>query len=113
MFFPGDGEQLLQDLTIFFSGDLNPVASKAQKKVPVPDGLDLDAWINEPVVSESEDSEEDQEETAEVCIKATGFGETFDLSKHPQGTEVKAITYSAMQINENPNFAEVFVIIDI
>ena len=46
-------------------------------------------------------------------IEAMGFGETFDLQKHPQGTEVKAITYSAMQINENPNFAEVFVIIDI
>jgi AP-3 complex subunit delta-1 len=24
------------------------VAPKAQKKVPVPEGLDLDAWINEP-----------------------------------------------------------------
>ena len=49
----------------------------------------------------------------EITIKANGFGETFDLSKHPQGTEVKAITYSAMQINEKPNFCEVFVIIDI
>jgi SHS2 domain-containing protein len=35
------------------------------------------------------------------------------LGKHPQGTEVKAITYSAMQINERENFAEVFLIIDI
>ncbi|RWS10202.1 hypothetical protein B4U79_04055 [Dinothrombium tinctorium] len=42
-------------------------------------------------------------------IKARGYGETFDLDKHPQGTEVKAITYSAMQIHEK----EVFVIIDI
>ena len=45
--------------------------------------------------------------------KAVGYGETFDLDKHPQGTEVKAITYSAMQIREAPNFCEVFVIIDI
>jgi len=29
------------------------------------------------------------------------------------GTEVKAITYSAMQINETPGDAEVFVIVDI
>lgn len=48
-----------------------------------------------------------------IEIESIGFGETFDLGKHPQGTEVKAITYSAMQVNENPNFAEVFVIIDI
>jgi len=48
-----------------------------------------------------------------VKIEANGFGETFDLGKHPQGTEVKAITYSAMQIHEKDNFAEVFVIIDI
>lgn len=31
-------------------------------------------------------------------ITAVGRGEPFDLSKHPQGTEVKAITYCAMQI---------------
>ena len=58
-------------------------------------------------VSEESDSE------GVVTIKARGFGETFDLEKHPQGTEVKAITYSAMQIREKEGFAEVFVIIDI
>ena len=26
-------------------------------------------------------------------------GEVFDLARHPQGTEVKAITYSAMQVH--------------
>jgi len=28
------------------------------------------------------------------------WGETFDIDKHPQGTEVKAITYSEMEIQE-------------
>ncbi|XP_072042488.1 protein archease-like [Amphiura filiformis] len=46
-------------------------------------------------------------------IKATGYGETFDLSKHPQGTEVKAITYSAMNIYEDKPTHDCFVIIDI
>ncbi|XP_054320485.1 protein archease isoform X6 [Pongo pygmaeus] len=40
------------------------------------------------------------------------WGEEFSLSKHPQGTEVKAITYSAMQVY-NEEKPEVFVIIDI
>ncbi|XP_032643672.1 protein archease isoform X2 [Gopherus flavomarginatus] len=45
-------------------------------------------------------------------IRSIGWGEEFSLSKHPQGTEVKAITYSAMQIHEEET-PEVFVIIDI
>jgi len=46
-------------------------------------------------------------------IRATAYGETFNLSKHPQGTEVKAITYSNMQIHEEGEKKQVFVIIDI
>ncbi|KAL3889671.1 hypothetical protein ACJMK2_002000 [Sinanodonta woodiana] len=46
-------------------------------------------------------------------IKSKGYGETFDIQKHPQGTEVKAITYSNMQIYDNDEMHEVFVIIDI
>ena len=63
------------------------------------------------------------------------FGETFDLKKHPQvsflcdtrakpdagprrlateqGTEVKAVTYSAMKVIDTLDRHEVFVIIDI
>ncbi|XP_058513755.1 AP-3 complex subunit delta-1 [Ochotona princeps] len=45
-----------EELSALFAGELNPVAPKAQKKVPVPEGLDLDAWINEPPSdSDSED----------------------------------------------------------
>ena len=48
-------------------------------------------------------------------IECRCYGEPFDLDKHPQGTEVKAITYSAMQIVQKPEVSkyEVFVIIDI
>ncbi|KAI4464396.1 archease [Holotrichia oblita] len=51
----------------------------------------------------------------EYKIKCKCYGEEFQLGKHPQGTEVKAITYSAMQIIDEPeqNKAQVFVIIDI
>ncbi|XP_071521086.1 protein archease-like isoform X2 [Panulirus ornatus] len=46
-------------------------------------------------------------------IKATLYGEEFDLGKHPQGTEVKAITYASMQVYDNEGQHELFVIIDI
>ncbi|RXG73011.1 Protein archease-like [Armadillidium vulgare] len=46
-------------------------------------------------------------------LKAFVYGEEFDLDKHPQGTEVKAITYSNMQIHDNDEQHELFVIIDI
>uniref|UniRef100_A0A8C6Q5F6 AP-3 complex subunit delta-1 n=1 Tax=Nothobranchius furzeri TaxID=105023 RepID=A0A8C6Q5F6_NOTFU len=40
--------EVSEEVCALFAGELNPVAPKAQKKVPIPDGLDLDAWINEP-----------------------------------------------------------------
>ena len=46
------------ELASLFDGELNPVAAKAQRKVPVPEGLDLDAWINEPSASDLEDNED-------------------------------------------------------
>ena len=48
-------------------------------------------------------------------LSSVGYGEEFSLEKHPQGTEVKAITYSAMQIcySEESRQHELFVIIDI
>lgn len=46
-------------MAMLYAGELNPVGPKAQKKVPVPEGLDLDAWINEPPPEEEEDMSED------------------------------------------------------
>ena len=53
------------------------------------------------------------EEDGEIKVKALGLGETFDLQKHPQGTEVKAITYSAMETIEKEDSVDAFVIVDI
>ncbi|XP_001607072.1 protein archease-like [Nasonia vitripennis] len=48
-------------------------------------------------------------------IKARAAGEEFVIGKHTQGAEVKAITYSAMQIHDRPEVErpELFVIVDI
>ena len=46
-------------------------------------------------------------------IRALCVGERFELGRHPQGTEVKAITYSAMRITEEEGRVDVLVIVDI
>ncbi|KAK1120370.1 hypothetical protein K0M31_012351 [Melipona bicolor] len=48
-------------------------------------------------------------------IFATALGEEFTIGKHTQNAEVKAITYSAMQILDRPESErpELFVIVDI
>ena len=46
-------------------------------------------------------------------LRSVGVGETFELGRHPQGTEIKAITYSAMRITEEEGRADVLVIVDI
>ncbi|KAK2569969.1 AP-3 complex subunit delta-1 [Acropora cervicornis] len=48
----------IEEVSSLFRGELNPVAAKAQKKVQVPEGLDLDKWINDPPSDSSEEEEE-------------------------------------------------------
>ncbi|CAL8088966.1 unnamed protein product [Orchesella dallaii] len=82
-----DISELSEELANAFSSELNPVAVKAQKKVPVPEGLDLDAWINDP----PSDSEEETTETTDVFVKthtAADFGSTLtEKKKVPEPTE--------------------------
>ncbi|CAF4344475.1 unnamed protein product, partial [Rotaria sordida] len=44
----------VNELSVLFDDVLNPIAAKAQRKVVVPNGLDLNAWIKDPP-SDSED----------------------------------------------------------
>jgi SHS2 domain-containing protein len=46
-------------------------------------------------------------------IEANLKGETFSRTKHPIGTEIKAITYSNMQIHEKEDHVDIFIIVDI
>lgn len=59
------------EIACLFEGELNPVAAKAQKKVPIPEGLDLDEWINDPP-SDPEDNNTGMEHsvsTSQIFVK--------------------------------------------
>ena len=46
-------------------------------------------------------------------VTSVGVGELFELGRHPQGIEVKAITYSALRITEEEQRTDILVIVDV
>ena len=46
-------------------------------------------------------------------VVSCGKGEVMDIARHPQGTEVKAITYSGMRIDEKDGRVDIYVVVDI
>ncbi|GLH07566.1 AP-3 complex subunit delta-1 [Gryllus bimaculatus] len=65
---------LASEVSALFVGELNPVAPKAQKKVQIPEGLDLDAWINDPP---SESSEEDDDDDSTAVLRGINTTDIF------------------------------------
>lgn len=53
------------------------------------------------------------QDACHACCCACRNGEVFQRGKHEAGTEIKAITYSAMQIRQQNDEVEVFIIVDI
>lgn len=115
---PEDLPDVAGELVAAFTVELNPVASKAQKKVPIPEGmcsylfiyaqllhfscsftvgLNLDEWINDPP-SESEEEEEDLRST-DVFSKSSlpadyggGIAET-KVTYQPSEEELSQVFY--------------------
>lgn len=89
-------------LVPLFKGELNPVAPKAQKKVPIPEGLDLDAWINSPPSSSSEsDEEEDHGTSKEKTFYSSEQNRKPELS--PEELQ-KRKEMRRKQLESNPNY---------
>ena len=77
-------------MSIFYAGELNPVAAKAQKKVPVPEGLDLEAWINDPPVES--DNEADEDEESDDDDAEDGYNELVQRTPSPSDKKKKKKT---------------------
>ncbi|XP_070491377.1 AP-3 complex subunit delta [Chironomus tepperi] len=67
---PAQLTEILNDFKSLFDGELLPVAAKAQRKVQLPDGLNLDEWINGPP-SESSSDEEDESKGDGLFVSAS------------------------------------------
>lgn len=74
--------ELARELAVLFTGELNPVAPKAQRKVQLPDGLNLDEWINDPPSSSSSEDENEMEDGQDIFIKTD-----VDKPRLPEPTE--------------------------
>lgn len=78
---PSGLSELIVELRLLFEGDLIPVAPKAQRKVQLPDGLDLDEWINGPP-SESSSSDEEENSKDGLFVSASEKASEKGSRKH-------------------------------
>ena len=46
-------------------------------------------------------------------LTATGYGDIFDTTRYTVDVEVKAITYSYLEINETPGRTDIKIVYDI
>jgi AP-3 complex subunit delta-1 len=95
------------EIANLFEGDLNPVAPKAQKKVPVPEGLNLDEWINtEP--SDLEDNDEVSSNENNKNFISYSNSTTFNQSKMTQNQQFNSMSstnYGGNNSNNNSSYS--------
>lgn len=69
--------ELIEEIQMLFTGDLNPVAPKAQKKVLIPTGLNLDEWINPPPAEDSSSSSEDEKPDLFISNSTSNYNSNY------------------------------------
>ena len=116
--------QTAYSLMATITPNLNKISSKVEKKIKI-EAEDKEALlfdflsellyifdveelvfnkIKVQIIKESEDL---------YVLNALLRGEKFDVTKHEIGVEVKAITYSFMEITESKNKVEISIVFDI
>lgn len=78
---PSNLVEFIDEIQLLFAGDLNPVAPKAQKKVPIPVGLNLDEWINPPPEDDSSSSSEDEKTDLFVSNSTANYNNSAKTSE--------------------------------
>ncbi|XP_059616416.1 AP-3 complex subunit delta [Phlebotomus argentipes] len=103
---PPAAAQLIRDFANLFTGDLNPVAPKAQKKVPLPEGLDLHKWINSPPELSSPSSE-GEDDMGDLFVSSADLQSRAERKKYvePTGEELEKMREARkMEQNNNPHY---------
>ncbi|KAI9209645.1 Adaptor protein complex AP-3 delta subunit [Polychytrium aggregatum] len=100
---------ILTEVSSLFAAELNPVAPRAQRKVPVPDGLDLDTWIYPPVAEKAvSDEDELRDEDLEDSGDELGFRayaeHTKKKSSATRASDAEARKASAQRKKQNDPF---------
>uniref|UniRef100_A0A914C768 AP-3 complex subunit delta n=3 Tax=Acrobeloides nanus TaxID=290746 RepID=A0A914C768_9BILA len=92
-------EKMGEAFALLFEGELNPVAAKAQKRVPVPEGLDLDIWINE-LEPESEEEQESESEVEEEPKYAENRDTHYKPVEKPEETKKRRTSDVKLDLEE-------------
>lgn len=83
--FPESAIEIIQEIALLFEGELLPVAPKAQRKVPIPEGLDLDEWINPPEDNDDDDKNSESSlsdhDKDQLFVKETSNSNEFKRRK--------------------------------
>lgn len=105
---PGSLLDLIAELKLLFDGELLPVAPKAQRKVQLPDGLNLDEWINGPPSESSSEGEEESKGDGLFVSSERGNGSDKGSRKdsfEPTPEEMEKIREARKILQaHNPNY---------
>ncbi|XP_032593942.1 AP-3 complex subunit delta isoform X2 [Drosophila grimshawi] len=89
--------EIVQEMALLFAGELIPVAPKAQRKVPLPNGLDLDEWINEPPPEDASSSSSDHDKD-ELFVSSTHDGNDAAGGVHAGAKRRKSLELTPEQM---------------
>ncbi|XP_058809166.1 AP-3 complex subunit delta-1 [Phymastichus coffea] len=102
-----ENPSLAKEIYEAFVGELNPVAPKAQRKVPIPEDLDLNSWINDPP---SESSDSDDVDMNDIFVKSEKTNDSYHTrpSYEPTAEELEMRREARkLEQQNNPHYLKI------